>query len=92
MKNLLIAGLLLLTVLTTEANAESIITPSGEAHYITPSAGGYTDVNATTNESTIYMKAGNLTTVVPENGLGEPQNYLTEGAEKLLIIEQPAEE
>ena len=91
MKNLLIAGLLLSTILTTEANAESIITPSGDVHYITPSAGGYTDVNATTNESTIYMRSGNLTTVVPENGLGEPQNYLTDGAEKLLILEQPVE-
>ena len=91
MKNLLIAGLLLSTALAPQANAESIITPSGDVHYITPSAGGYTDVNATTNESTVYMKAGNLTTVVPNDGLGEPQNYLTDGAEKLLILEQPAE-
>ena len=91
MKLLLIAGLLLSTVLTTQANAETVITPSGDVHYITPSAGGYTDVNATTNDSTFYMQSGNLTTVVPENGLGEPQNYITDGAEKLLILEQAEE-
>ena len=91
MKNLLIAGLLLSTALAPQANAESIITPSGETHYITPSAGGYTDVNATTNDSTFYMQSGNLTTVVPENGLGEPQNYITDGGDKLLILEQAEE-
>ena len=91
MKNLLIAGLLLSIVLTTQANAETVVTPSGDVHYITPNAGGYTDVNATTNASTFYMQSGNLTTVVPENGLGEPQNYITDGGEKLLILEQAEE-
>ena len=90
MKLLLIAGMLF-TALAPQANAESIITPSGDVHYITPSAGGYTDVNATTNASTFYMQSGNLTTVVPENGLGEPQNYITDGGDKLLILEQPEE-
>jgi hypothetical protein len=90
MKLLLIAGMIF-TALTTQAAAETVITPSGDVHYITPSAGGYTDANASSNESTIYMRSGKLTTVVPENGLGEPQNYLTDGAEKLLILEQPAE-
>ena len=89
MKNLLIAGMLF-TALTTQA-AETVITPSGETHYITPNAGGYTDVNSTTNASTFYMRSGNLTTVVPENGLGEPQNYITDGSEKLLILEQAEE-
>ena len=55
------------------------------------SAGGYTDVNATTNDSTFYMQSGNLTTVVPENGLGEPQNYITDGGDKILILEQAKE-
>jgi hypothetical protein len=91
MKNLLIAGLLLSTALALQANAESIITPSGDVHYITPGAGGYTDVNASTNESTIYMQSNHLTTVIPQNGLGEPQNYMTDGTQKLLIIEPTAE-
>ena len=90
MKLLLIAGMLF-TALTTEANAETVVTPSGDVHYITPSAGGYTDVNASTNDSTFYMQSGNLTTVVPENGLGEPQNYITDGGDKILILEQAKE-
>ena len=90
MKLLLIAGMLF-TALTTQAAAETVVTPSGDVHYITPNAGGYTDVNASTNDSTFYMQSGNLTTVVPENGLGEPQNYITDGSEKLLILEQAEE-
>ena len=86
MKKLLI---LLLACSTAQA---VVITPTGDTIYINPNAGGYTAINATTNQSTFYMQSGGMTTVIPDNGLGTPQTYITTEGEQPLILDQGGEE
>ena len=38
------------------------------------------------------MQSGGLTTVIPDNGLGTPQTYITTEGEQPLILDQGGEE
>lgn len=74
------------------SQAETIIAPNGGVTYVNPIAGGYSTINATTGNYTTYMQSGNLTTVVPDNGMGEAQTYITTEGEQPLILDQAGEE
>ena len=83
--------LIILALLSAHAEA-AIIAPDGGVTYVNPIAGGYSTINATTGNYTTYMQSGNLTTVVPDNGLGEAQTYITTEGEQPLILDQAGEE
>ena len=79
--------MLILMLFATQAEAV-IVAPNGEATYVNPIAGGYSTTNATTGEYTTYMQSGNMTTIIPDNGMGEAQTYLTTEGEKPLLLDQ----
>lgn len=78
--------MLILMLFATQAEAV-IVAPNGEATYVNPIAGGYSTTNATTGEYTTYMQSGDMTTIIPSNGLGEAQTYMTPEGEKPLILD-----
>lgn len=83
--------LLLMLAVSSSANAV-IIAPNGEVTYVNETPSGYTTVNATTNQSVFYMQSGAMTTVIPNNSLGQAQNYITSEGEQPLLIDQEGEE
>ena len=79
--------MLYLMLFVTSTSRAVIISPDGSATYVNPISGGYSTTNATTGEYTTYMQSGNMTTVIPDNGMGTPQTYITTDGEKPLILD-----
>lgn len=82
---------ILMLLVCGTANA-TIIAPNGDVTYVNETPVGYTAINATTNESTVYLQSGSMTTVIPDNGLGTPQTYMTTEGEAPLLLDQGGEE
>jgi len=77
---------------TANAHAATIVAPNGEVTYVNPSTGGYSTTNANTGEYTTYIQSGDLTTVIPDNGMGAPQTYMTTDGIKPIILDTNGEE